>query len=85
MKIENTYYVIMRVGNIELNGFKNEDWDTAFASSSDLTEFTNNIQFATKFSTRSTALTCKHEYDMHRNNCHESDFKIIPLKITHEW
>ena len=85
MKLEKTFYVVMRVGNIEMRGIELGKYETAFASSSDLTEFTDNIEFATKFSTRSTALTCKQEYDMWKNSAHESDLKIIPIKVVYEW
>lgn len=77
MKIENTYYVLMKLGNIEI------DKETAYLDSD--YGFTNNIQEALKAGNRRTALEVKHNYEVDNNHSYESDLKIVPLKITYEW
>lgn len=83
MKIENTFYVIMRVGNIDCG----EEYATKYMCDKDVdaSEFTNDIARAMKSVNRSTALSLKYEYDLQKNHACESDLKIIPLKITYEW
>lgn len=77
MKIENTNYVLMKIGNIEI------DEETAYLDSDD--NFTNDIQKAVKAANRRTALDLKHCYEVEKNHSYESDLKIVPLKITYEW
>lgn len=77
MKIENTYYVLMKLGNIEINK------ETAYLNSD--YGFTNKIQEALKAGNRRTVLDVKHAYEVDNNHSYESDLKIVPLKITYEW
>lgn len=77
MKIENKYYVLMKVGNIEI------DEETAYLDSD--YSFTNDIQTALRAANRRTALEVKHNYEVDKNHSYESDLKIVPLKITYEW
>ena len=77
MKIENTSYVLMKIGNIEI------DEETVYLDSDD--NFTNDIQTAVKAVNRRTALELKHYYEVEKNHSHESDLKIVPLKVTYEW
>ena len=77
MKTENTYYVIMKIGNIEV------DEGTVYLTSD--YKFTNDICEALKATNRRTALEIKHDYDVEKNHNYESDLKIIPLKVTYEW
>lgn len=77
MKIENTSYVLMRIGDIEFDkGIVYLDSDY---------NFTSDIREALKASNRRTALDVKHNYEVSQNHSYESDLKIVPLKITHEW
>lgn len=78
MKIENTHYVIMKTGNIEIGN------ETVYVSEGG-NEFTNDIRLATKCTNRRAALALKYDLDCHKNNSHESDMQIIPVKITYEW
>lgn len=77
MKIENTYYVLMKVGNIEI------DEETTYLASDD--KFTNDVREALKATNRRTALELKCDYEVSKNHSHESDLKVVPLKVTHEW
>ena len=77
MKIENTSYVLMKIGNIEFNK------ETAYLDCDD--NFTNDIQNAVKAANRRTALELKHCYEIEKNCNYESDLKIVPLKVTYEW
>lgn len=77
MKIENTSYVLMRIGNIEI------DEGTVYLDSDD--NFTDDIQKAVKAKNRRTALELKHYYEVEKNHNYESDLKIVPLKVTYEW
>ena len=77
MKIENTSYVLMKIGNIEI------DEETVYLDSDD--NFTNDIQKAVKTVNRRTALELKHYYEVEKNHSHESDLKIVPLKVIYEW
>lgn len=77
MKIEKVNYVIMKIGDIELNR------ETAYLAPD--YDFTNDIQNATKAANRRTALELKHSYEVEKNNSYESDLKIVPLRITYEW
>lgn len=77
MKIENTYYVLMKVGNIEI------DEETTYLTSD--YKFTNDIREALRAANRRTALEVKHDYDVDKNHSYESDLKIVPMKVTHEW
>lgn len=76
MKIENTHYVIMKTGNIEIGD------ETVYVSEDG---FTNDILLATRCANRRTALSLKYDLDYHKNHGYESDMQIIPLKITYEW
>lgn len=78
MKIENTHYIIMKTGNIEIGH------ETVYVSE-DGDGFTNDIRLATKCANRRAALALKYDLDCHKNNSHESDMQIIPVKITYEW
>lgn len=78
MKIENTHYVIMKTGNIEIGH------ETVYVSE-DGNGFTNDIRLATKCTSRHAALTLKYDLELNKNNARESDMKIIPVKITYEW
>lgn len=77
MKIENTNYVLMRVGNIEI------DEGTVYLDSDD--NFTDDIQKAVKAEDRRAALDLKYYYEIEKNHSYESDLKILPLKVTYEW
>ena len=77
MKIENTYYVLMKIGNIEIGD------ETVYLTSD--YDFTNDIREALKAVNRTTALDVKHDYDCTKNHSYESDLKIVPLKVSHEW
>lgn len=77
MKIVDTYYVLIKLGNIEANN------ETVFLSADH--KFTSDIREALKCSNRRTALDVKHYYEVAENNCSECDLKIIPLKISYEW
>ena len=77
MTIENTCYVLMKIGNIEIND------ETVFLGDDDT--FTNDIKAAVKAANRITALTIKNGYEINKNHCYESDLKIVPLKVTYEW
>lgn len=77
MKIENTNYVLMKIGNIEIGE------ETVYLDSDD--NFTNDIQKAVKAVNRRTALELKHCYEIEKNRNYESDLKIVPLKVTYEW
>lgn len=77
MKIENTNYVLMKIGNIEINE------ETVYLDSDN--NFTNDIQKAVKGANRRAALELKHYYEVEKNHSYESDLKIVPLKITYEW
>lgn len=77
MKIENTSYVLMRIGDIEIGK------ETVYLDSD--YNFTNDIREALKAGNRRTALEVKHNYEVGQNHSYESDLKIVPLKITHEW
>lgn len=77
MKIENTNYVLMKIGNIEINE------ETVYLDSDN--NFTNDIQNAIKAANRRTALELKHYYEVEKNHSRESDLKIVPLKVTYEW
>lgn len=77
MKIENKDYVLMKIGNIEL------DEETAYLDSD--YGFTNDIQKALRAANRRTALEVKHDYEVNKNHSYESNLKIVPLKITYEW
>ena len=77
MKIENTSYVLMKIGNIEI------DEETTYLTSDD--KFTNDIREALKATNRRTALELKHDYEVCNNHSYESDLKVVPLKVTYEW
>lgn len=77
MKIVDTYYVIMKIGNIEI------DEETVYLASD--YKFTNDIREALKAKNRRTALEVKHDYDVDKNHSYESDLKVVPLNITYEW
>ena len=77
MKIENISYVLMKVGNIEI------DNETMFLTSD--YKFTNDICDAFKSINKRTALEVKHYYEVHENHNCESDLKIVPLKLVYEW
>lgn len=77
MKIENTSYVLMKIGNIEINE------ETMYLDTDD--NFTNDIQKAAKAANRRTALELKHYYETSKNHSYESDLKVVPLKVTYEW
>lgn len=77
MKIENIYYVLMKIGNIEI------DDETVYLTSD--YKFTNDICESLKAANRRTALEVKHNYEVTENHSYECDLKIVPLKITHEW
>ena len=77
MKIENKYYVLMKIGNIEI------DEETVYLDSD--YSFTNDIQKALRAANRRAALEVKYNYEVDKNRSYESDLKIIPLKITYEW
>ena len=77
MKIENTRYVLMKIGNIEI------DEETVYLDSDN--NFTNDIQKAAKAVNRRTALELKHCYETEKNRNYESDLKVVPLKVTYEW
>ena len=77
MKIVDTYYVIMKVGNIGL------DEETAYLTFD--CNFTNDIKDAAKAVNRIAALSLKHSYDVEKNRCYESDLNIVPLRVTYEW
>lgn len=77
MKTVDTYYVLIRLGNIEVNN------ETVFLSTDH--KFTSDIREALKCSNRRTALDAKHYYETIENNCCECDLKIIPVKVTREW
>lgn len=79
MNIAKNYYVIMKVGNMDINN------ETVYVTDNDCSKFTNDIISATKFADRFTALVCKQDYDLHENHSYESDMQIIPVKITYEW
>ena len=81
MRIEKTYYVIMKQGNITIGD------ETVYMSSSDDANkgFTNDIRKADRFNGRKTALLAKQVYDFNKNNGYESDMQIVPLKLTYEW
>ena len=73
----------MQVGNIELG----QKYETKYMCDKDVdtSEFTNDITRALKFAQRSGALSAKHDYEMWKNHGHETDWRIIPMKITYEW
>ena len=77
MKIVDRRYVLMRVGNIGINQ------GTAYLDAD--YNFTDDIHNALKACNRITALDIKHNYDVEKNHCYESDLKIVPLEITYEW
>ena len=77
MKIIDTYYVLMKIGNIEI------DEETAYLDSDN--NFTNDIHSALKSANRRTALSVKHDFETSKNRSYESDLKIVPLKVTYEW
>ena len=77
MKIVDTHYVIMKIGNMEI------DEETVYLDSD--YNFTNDIHQALKAMNRRTALDVKHDYETDKNRSYESDLKVIPLKITYEW
>lgn len=77
MKIIDTHYVIMKIGNIEI------DEKTVYLTSD--YEFTNDVRKALKAVNRTTALDVKHYYEEAKNRSYESDLKIVPLKVTYEW
>lgn len=77
MRIEDIYYVFMKVGNIEIGD------ETVYLNSD--YEFTNDIREALKAVNRTTALDVKRNYEETKNHNYESDLKIVPLKVTHEW
>ena len=77
MKVENTYYVLMKIGNVEI------DEETTYLASDD--RFTNDIHEALKSTNRRTALELKHDYEVCKNHSYESDLKVVPLKVIHEW
>ena len=77
MKIEKTAYVVMKLGNMDINE------ETKFLT--DATEFTTDILQADRFANRRTALEAKHYYECNENRSYESDLTIIPFKITYEW
>lgn len=74
------YYVIMKQGNVEI-----PNNETVYMSSKEDSGFTNNILEADKYAGRKAALIVKHDYDMKRNSIHESDVKLVPMKVTYEW
>ena len=77
MNIEKTSYVVMKLGNMDINE------ETKFLT--DTTEFTIDILQADRFANRRTALEAKHYYECNKNKSYESDLTIIPFKITYEW
>lgn len=79
MKIENTSWVLMKIGRIDI------DQETVYLSDDSENGFTNDIRLATKCNNRKTALSLKFEFELNKNNGNESDLKIVPIKITYEW
>ena len=79
MKIENTNYVIMRVGQIDIGR------ETEYLCYDSETEFTNDITKASRFADRKAAQYAKCEFCVNKNNGYELDMQIIPVKITYEW
>ena len=79
MKIENTHYAIMKVGNIEIGN------ETVYVHDNSESGFTNDIREATKCVNRKTALSLKYDLEFTKNNGYESDMQIVPVKITYEW
>lgn len=77
MKIVDTHYVIMKIGNMEI------DEETVYLDSD--YNFTNDIHKALKAMSRKTALDVKYDYETDKNRSYESDLKIVPLKISYEW
>lgn len=77
MKIVDTYYVLMKIGNIEI------DEETVYLDSD--YNFTNDIHNALRAVNRRTALDVKHDYETDKNRSYESDLKVVPLKVTYEW
>lgn len=77
MKIVDTYYVIMKIGNMEI------DEETVYLDSD--YNFTNDIHKALKAVNRVTALSVKYDYETDKNRNYESDLKIVPLRTTYEW
>lgn len=79
MKIEKTHYVIMQLGNVEL------DDETKYLSYESENDFTNDILKASKFANRTAALYAKTEYDVNKRHGYDSVMHIIPVKVTYEW
>ena len=77
MKIVDTFYVLIKIGNVEINE------ETTYLASDD--KFTNDVREALKAANRRTALELKHNYEVCNNHSYESDLKIVPLNITYEW
>jgi hypothetical protein len=79
MKLEKTHYVIMRLGNIDL------DSETEYLSYDSENNFTNDIRDASKFANRSAALYAKTDYCVNKHYGCDLDMNIIPVKVTYEW
>lgn len=77
MKIENTNYALMRIGDMEFHK------ETAYLTKNH--EFTNDIREAIIAGNRAAALWHKHTYEIEKCNNHECDLLILPVKITYEW
>ena len=67
----------MKIGNIEI------DEETVYLDSD--YNFTNDIHKALRATNRRTALEVKCNYEVDKNRSYESDLKVVPLKVTHEW
>lgn len=78
MKVEKNYYVIMKICNIEINN------KTEFATDCYCSRFTEDIDSALKFGSKTAALYAKQDYEI-RNKCYESGLDIVPVKMTYEW
>lgn len=77
MKIVDKIYVLMKIGNIEI------DEETVYLDPD--YNFTNDIRQALRAGNRRTALEIKHNYEVEENHSYESDLKIVPLNVTYEW
>jgi len=77
MQIIDTYYVLMRIGDIPVNE------GTVYLASG--YKFSDDIRDAFKCNNRTTALDVKYDYEVTKNHSCESDLKIVPLSITYEW
>lgn len=86
MKLENNYYVIMKIGtDIDMGlskigtGFLKDDPECTEL------DFVDDIQIADKYNNYKTALEVKHYHQMKYKYNNELNWEIVPVKITYEW